>query len=174
MDWAVLVCGYGCRLSPEMELYLNKVVEFVKINNVRAIITSGGKTNRRSAPGISEAGLMADYLKAQGVTMPVYLDGEAITTTGNIEGATQYLTKLGMKPEQLVIFCDSCRSLKVKLITEVLLGCWPTVHTFDLTKHFKKKLSQYCIRTPLEILALYFPVLKKGLIRRREEIMDKS
>ncbi len=62
-DALVVVLGYGCHLTQPMKNYLDSVISFVKRNGVTAIVATGGYTNRKSAPGISEAGMMASYLK---------------------------------------------------------------------------------------------------------------
>jgi len=75
-DALVVVFGYGCHLTESMRRYLDRVVSFVERNNVVAIIATGGYTNRKSAPGISEADMMATYLKDRGVAVPVFLEKE--------------------------------------------------------------------------------------------------
>ena len=72
----VVVCGYGCHLrGPEgrptpLVPYLERVAAFVNKHNPELVIFCGGYTQRKSAPGVSEAGLMSDYLDHNQVILP--------------------------------------------------------------------------------------------------------
>lgn len=170
----VVVLGYGCHLTEKMKRYLDFVILFVEKNPVSAIITTGGFTNRKSAPGISEAGMMAKYLKKRGVTTAIMLEETATTTNENILGVANIIFDLYATKGRIVIFCDEARSWKVKVISRFVFGFWPKIITYDLTNNFLAKIKQIIIATPLDILALRFEFLAKMEHRRRENIMNNS
>ncbi|MBX4190101.1 hypothetical protein KW791_02290 [Candidatus Parcubacteria bacterium] len=57
----VVVCGYGCHLNTPLQHYLDRVVQFTS-NKPRQVIFCGGATQKLSAPGVTEANLMLNYL----------------------------------------------------------------------------------------------------------------
>ena len=169
----LVVVGYGCHLTEGMRNYLNAVIEFTKTNEVLAIITTGGFTNRRSAPGISEAGMMAKYLITK-LSLPIILEETARTTAENLKGVKQILQDRPFGQDHIVIFCDSCRNLKVKLLARFILGFWPEVKTYNLTRSVLTKAKQLLVATPLNVLALWVPFLEKMELKRCERIMDNN
>ncbi|MDP2648176.1 MAG: hypothetical protein Q8P35_02980, partial [Candidatus Yanofskybacteria bacterium] len=68
MDHVVIVCGYGCHLvTPDsrdtpLKNYLDRVVQFLNTHRPSAVVLCGGYTQQKSAPGVSEAALMRDYI----------------------------------------------------------------------------------------------------------------
>jgi len=173
-DALVVVLGYGCHFTEPMKNYLNSVVSFVATNGVTAIVATGGYTNRKSAPGISEAGMMAAYLKEHGVTVPILLDETAVTTNENLRSVPRITHERGLTDKRVVIFCDNARSLKVKILARLILGHWPETKTYELTKGLVSKIKQFVIATPLDILASQFPFFEKMELRRKEHIMNNS
>lgn len=167
----VVVLGYGCHLSLEMKKYLDGVVRFSQTNKVTAIITTGGFTNKKSAPGVSEAGMMAEYLKRHGITAPIYLEERATTTYENILMVARIVHERQIEDCHMVIFCDESRRFKVKIFAWSIFGYWPTISTYDLTKNLAEKIKQIFIATPLDVLASQIPVLEKLRQRRKKRIM---
>ena len=170
----VVVLGYGCHLTEPMSKYLDCVVSFVETNDVAAIIATGGYTNRKSAPGISEAGMMAAYLKGQGITVSVFLEEDAVTTNENLRGVARIAHERRLADKRIVIFCDNARSLKVKILARLILGHWPETKTYELTKGLVAKIKQLVIATPLDILASQFPFFQQIELQRKEHIMNNS
>ncbi|KKT74043.1 MAG: hypothetical protein UW71_C0037G0007 [Parcubacteria group bacterium GW2011_GWB1_44_7] len=173
-DALVVVFGYGCHLTESMRRYLDRVVSFVERNNVVAIIVTGGYTNRKSAPGISEAGMMAAYLKKQGVTVPILLEKMAVTTNENLRGVARIANERRLSDRRVVVFCDNARGLKVKILARLILGHWPEIKTHKLTKGLAAKIKQLVIATPLDVLASQFPFFERMELRRKEHIMNNS
>lgn len=93
-DALVVVLGYGCHLTEPMKNYLDSVASFVATNSVTAIVATGGYTNRKSAPGVSEAGMMAAYLKGRGVITSVILEETAVTTNENLRSVAGIIREL--------------------------------------------------------------------------------
>ena len=170
----VVVLGYGCHLTEPMKNYLNSVVSFVETNCVVAIVVAGGYTNRKSAPGVSEAGTMAAYLKECGVRNPIILEETAVTTNENLRGVARITSERRLTNKRVVIFCDNARGLKVKILAWLILGHWPKIKTYKLTKGLAAKIKQLVIATPLDILASQFPFFEKMELRRKEHIMNDS
>lgn len=170
----VVVLGYGCHLTGPMKKYLDSVVSFVATNKVVAIITTGGYTNRKTAPGISEAGMMAGYLKQSGVVVPILLEETAVTTNENICDVAKITSERQLVAARAVIFCDSARSLKVKVLARLVLGYWPRVVSYELTKGLAAKIQQLFVAMPLDVLASQFLFFEKMELRRKEHIMNNS
>lgn len=125
----VVVLGYGCYLTKEIKEYLGLVVGFLKDRKVAAIITTGGHTNP-NLPEVSEAGIIADYLKSSGVTVPIFLEEDSKTTNENLRGAKKILHEYELVDNKIIIFCDSVRALKVKILARLILGRWPEIRTY--------------------------------------------
>src|SRR5688500_6392122 len=89
MVQVVVVCGYGCHLVPELRLYLDKVVQFVrKTSPPDAVIFCGGFTQRKTSAD-SEARVMMDYVvKRSGLEdVDYFLEDNSYTTPENIQRA---------------------------------------------------------------------------------------
>jgi len=173
-DALVVVLGYGCHLTEPMKKYLDCVAAFVDTNDIATVITTGGYTNRKSAPGISEAGMMAAYLEKQGVTVPILLEETAVTTNENLRSIIRIARERRLADKRIIVFCDSARSFKVKILARFILGLWPEIKTYELTKGFVAKIKQLVIATSLDILASQFPFFEKMELRRKEHIMNNS
>ncbi|MEK7460435.1 MAG: ElyC/SanA/YdcF family protein [Patescibacteria group bacterium] len=170
----VVVLGYGCHLTKPMRVYLDNVAHFVGARNVAAIVTTGGYTNKKTAPGISEAMMMADYLKRNGVTTIILQEKEAQTTAENLKNVDRMLAYHHLRGRPIVIFCDEAHKLKVKLLSYFILGHIPHIWAHRVTGEFATKLKQVLIATPLNVLALWFPSLERMECERRERIMRNS
>ncbi|MCX6778910.1 MAG: YdcF family protein, partial [Candidatus Magasanikbacteria bacterium] len=135
----VAVMGYGCHLTPVLKEYLDLVVSYAKSNPHSIIFCTGGFTNQKTAPGVSEAGLMAEYLRQQGVNNYIIKEDTAKTTTENLRNLRQYAALRIDSLERVVIFCDSCRSLKIRLIFHHFFGFWPEISSFDIAQRWQAK-----------------------------------
>lgn len=74
----------------------------------------------------------------------------------------------------MIIFCDSARSFKVKILARLIIGRWPEVKIYELTKGVVAKVKQIFIATPLDVLASQFPFFEKMELRRKEHIINNS
>jgi len=164
----MVVMGYGCHLTPVLKEYLDQAVAYAKSNPHSIIFCTGGFTNSKTAPGVCEAGLMADYLRQQGVCNYIIQDRDSRTTTENLRSLRQYADLRIESLERIVVFCDSCRSLKIRLIFHHLFGFWPEIFSFDITQKWQSKVIQYTFSTPLDLFGLYWPIVEKMeiLVRR--------
>lgn len=170
----VVVLGYGCHLTEPMQKYLDLVASFMEDGNVVAIITTGGYTNRKSAPGVSEAGIMAAYLKECGVATPILLEETAVTTNENLRSVVRIARERQIAEKRVVIFCDSARSFKVRILARLILGRWPEIRAYELTSGLVAKIKQFLVATPLDVLASQFSFFEKMELRRKEHIMNNS
>lgn len=173
-DALVVVLGYGCHLTEPMKRYLDFVASFVETGNIGSIITTGGYTNRKSAPGVSEAGMMAAYLKERGVTLPIILEETAVTTNENLRSVIRIARERRLTDKRIVVFCDGARSFKVRILARLILGRWPEIRAYKLTKGLVAKIKQLLVATPLDVLASQFPFFEKMELRRKEHIMNNS
>lgn len=172
MKKVLLVCGYGCYVSPGLERYLDRVVQFAREWNPDFIIVSGGYTQRLSAPGESEADLMRDQIgrRAPGIGARCILDDDAYTTPDNLSNAAQILRDRGVAEgeREVVIFCDTLRALKVAIYAEDHLG-QVTIETVHLDRSSAKG---QIIPTLQAFVARRFPLvdrIHRSLRIRRSE-----
>lgn len=165
-----IVLGYGCHLTDPIKRYLEKVAAYDSAIPFYLIITTGGFTQEKSAPGVSEARMMADYLESFGVSTPVILEEEALTTLENLRFVYELVRANGLENKKLVIFCDSARAFKIKLLARLIFGKWPRIASYDFSKSVRPKLKQLFINTPIELLAFFVPPLERLGLRKRERL----
>lgn len=174
--YMVVVLGYGCHLTPQMINYLNSVVDFVHHYAVSCIILTGGFTNKKTAQGVAECSMMCRYLYKSEFKLDCSfeLDYDALTTTENIEFVERAVKWHKGEFDEIVIFCDSCRSLKVRLLARAILGFWPKIKECDITQNFWLKLRQVLFATPIELLALRSEYLTHKKMEMRKKLIDCS
>lgn len=170
----VVVLGYGCHLTNPTKAYLDNVVHFVGCRNVTAIIATGGFTNRKSAPCVSEAWMMDHYLKSKEVKIPILMDESARTTNENLKNVRRIMLDHRLSEKWIVIFCDRARRIKVGILSYVVLGFVPEIRTYEITRGFFAKTKQLLVATPLDVLASRIPFFERMELRRRERIMNNS
>lgn len=165
---AILVCGYGCHLSQKLRDYLLFVARYAKGCPDATVVVSGGFTNRKTAPGVSEAKLMKDFLVVSGVTNRIVMDEKALTTLDNVRFAIGII----INPEQstLTILCDGTRALKVRLIVMARIRVPVRIVPFDFGRSMRNKVFQYMLFTPVEVAAMLIPLLENRMRRFRERL----
>lgn len=161
----VAVLGYGCYLNP-LEQYLRKINNYIKTHEVKCAILAGGFTNP-TCPDTSEASMMRDYLIKR-VNIPLVLEEKSFTTNQNLMYIKEIIEEQGLQDYRLIIFCDTCRKLKVKILSRLTLGFWPKIKTHNLTTSWFQKLKQLLVATPGDILAFFFPLLEELKLKRRQ------
>lgn len=170
----VVVMGYGCHLTPVLKEYLDKVVGYIKSNPRSLVFCTGGFTSQRTAPDVSEAGMMAAYLRRQGVVNHIVKEERSRTTTENLKHLKKWAGKQVRGVTRVVIFCDTCRGFKIRMIFRHFFGFWPEIRSFEVTRRWQSKVIQYVYATPLDLLGLYFPFVEKfELLIRRISIARK-
>jgi hypothetical protein len=131
----VIINGYGCHLDTPLKLYLDRVVQFLNSiprEVVLQLLFSGGPTQQKSAPGITEARLMRAYIykhyhpERDRMGFVSYEEDTAFTTHDNISKAAEWLRYLipdydiatGHKFEstKITIFCEATRSATVAML----------------------------------------------------------
>ena len=131
----VIVNGYGCHLTESLELYLDRVVRF--INEVPTdvalqLIFTGGPTQQYSAPGVTEAHLMAEYVIKHLDRRPMsFKEDTSFTTYGNTSRAAEWIcntipgrdTATGRKFEstKITVCCEATRSANVVMLARHFL-----------------------------------------------------
>jgi len=166
----VAVLGYGCHLTPEVRDYLDRVVAFVKGRINCVIILTGGFTDKRNAPGISEARMMELYLKERGVTQEIILDETARTTNENITAINRIMHERGYAQcADVDIFCDWAHQFKVKFAAGRTSSI-PTCHylTHSVTKGFARVGKQLIIATLLCWIANRIPFFQRLEVLRKQ------
>jgi len=150
----VLVCGYGCVLDESYRLYLNRIAGFLNIDKPCYIVFSGGPTQQKSAPGKTEAGVMCEYVKTLCPELDKLgwiTDTDAFTSLDSIKYLQKALELYDIG--NVVVFCDSSRALKVKLMAHKYLSEYNvTVETFDKQSNPHGQL----VSTVIEAAMTYF------------------
>lgn len=165
----VVICGCGTKLTPDIRDYLNKVVQYLSGRDIQIeVITSGGFTNPRKRPNVSEAGLMAGYLRSQsGFKNDIFQEDRALTTLQSLRFARRHLGN--RRPGQVTVFCDISRIIKIQFLSErIFRGSKVVVRGSDFGRTTKEILLQLCLSTPLEILCYYLPPLDRFLLWYRK------
>lgn len=124
----IAVCGYGCHLDTPLRPYLDKVAAFINQRDPDAVIFCGGYTQQKSAPGVSEAGLMSSYLDHDqkinpGKKAEFFQEGSSYTTLYNIEGASEIIRRqLCIADGRITIFCEATRAPNVVMLARHFMG----------------------------------------------------
>lgn len=130
----VVVCGYGCHLTdPEgrptpLKPYLGKVANFINQHDPDLVVFCGGYTQRKSAPGVSEAGLMSSYLDHDQKIIPgrktlFVNEANSYTTFKNIEYAANLIGLESWEGKvRVTIFCEATRSPIVIMLARHFMG----------------------------------------------------
>lgn len=155
----VIVCGYGCKMKPELRDYLDRVVRFVNENKPECIILCGGFTQRKSVPGMSEARLMRNYVmpKIGSWLHSELLEESSYTTLENIKNSVKLINNFFHQKEvRVTIFCEATRALKVDMLTKHFLGYRANIETasWELMSPTLQIIS-----TVFEWAAVRFPLL---------------
>ena len=163
----VLVCGYGCHLTESLKKYLDFVKLVLSYQEINLVITSGGCSNQKTLPGVSEADLMADYLENSGVRARFIREREALTSIENLRLVADILSKTGNSKVSLTIFCDRIRRFKMEYMARRIFVCPVKIEAYDFRRSFKARLAQALVMTPVEIAAFHIPVLERKLRAHR-------
>jgi len=179
---AFVVCGYGCdvggqRIREYLQWVADLVVEYQGYGYEILIVSTGGITNPAKFLGISEAGMMRDYLVSLGLDIQQFhLEEKAATTEENLRNASSILAAY---PEVGIIFvcCDSIRAKKVQFLAERIfpIKLKPSVEGFDFQRSWRERWRQRLWATPLTILGWYWPWMTNLLtaLRRKKWGMTK-
>ena len=176
-DRLYAVLGYGCQRSPALLGYLDAVAADLQRapRDERALLwTSGGFTQQQSAPGLSEARLLADELGARGVDFEVELDEAARTTLENLRGLAAAAQTHGLSAAQIVICCDSTRRAKIRWVARRLLAGEPALWCYDLGRSATHAFIQATLGLAYDAAALRLAWLERAGHAWVERRMKKS
>ena len=168
------IFGYGCHLNNELSMYLDNNVAFANREKPDCLVFCGGFTQRKSAPGVSEAKLMFDYVVPRLSYVPhdTLIEQDSYTTQDNAE---KLVSKLGLllcsARTKLTVACEATRTLKVDLAVRSFLRRRPYLLTtsWELMSPQKQIISTLYDWVAIKFppLALYF---RNKRIRRAEQI----
>jgi hypothetical protein len=111
----LVVMGYGCHLdTPLGWIYLPRVARFVREQDPDYVIFCGGLTQRKTAPGISEAWSMNLWvIRELGIgKINSFLVNNSYNSLENIQEAAKMIRRLPLGPEKfrITIFCEATRA----------------------------------------------------------------
>jgi len=118
---------------PEQREYIDRVVPFCNKQRPDCLILCGGFTQRKSAPGRSEAMTMKEYIVPSLMYVPqlVYVEEDSYTTPDNFENAAEKIRsdELLQESTKLTVFCEATRALKTDLLVRHFIGRRATIET---------------------------------------------
>jgi hypothetical protein len=164
----VIVCGYGCDLDKPLKPYLDRVLEYCRKHRPIAIILCGGATQRARFPGLTEAEVMQRYLAPlhREFQPKWYALGNSYTTFENIRDASLAVEQLkrvhGEGNNEIVIFCEATRGLKVALLARHFMGFPPAAGEPDIrieTDSWERGIEREFFGTAWAWLAIRFPIV---------------
>ncbi|MEX2090855.1 MAG: ElyC/SanA/YdcF family protein [Candidatus Paceibacterota bacterium] len=142
----IIVNGYGCHLDTPLKPYLDRVTLF--FNDVPSLaypilLFSGGPTQQKSAPGVTEAGLMVEYVtkhRDRRIRPSEYhTEDTAFTTYYNIARSADLIRNVLpivdpvnghlFRSTKITIFCEATRSANVMMLARHFL--LPFVESID-------------------------------------------
>lgn len=119
----VVVCGYGCHLDTPLRPYLDRVFRFIQTCGAYAVIFCGGFTQKKTAPGVSEAGLMREHIRADQFRFNVFTEDDSYTTLENIQKASEIIRRqLCIADGRITIFCEATRAATVIMLARHFMG----------------------------------------------------
>lgn len=165
----VIVCGYGCDLESPVKSYLDRVIGYCMTRQPDAILLCGGATQRKSFPAETEADVMYKYLKVLEMYHPMwFVLPDSYTTYDNIRDAAyaireiEKMTMTTLADNEIIIFCEATRALKVALLARHFIGFPPANGGLPIkieTDSWEKGLTKELFGTIKEWLAITFPFL---------------
>ncbi len=172
---ALVVLGYHCHITPVVRRFLDGVADDIEalLREPRyegcesrcpppLLITSGGFTNPRSAPGVSEARVCAEHLQDRGVVLETIRDEEALTTLHNLRGVAAIVGPKRIEADEIVICCDEARRAKIAHVARRLLSGEPTLWTYDFGRTTLQRLVQQNAGLAFDAAALRLPWVERA------------
>lgn len=141
----LIINGYGCHLDTPLKPYLDRVVLF--FNDIPwfvypQLIFSGGPTQQKTAPGVTEAGLMARYVSKHPNRRirfsKFFKEDMAFTSYDNISRSAELICNVLPKASpnrypfdhtSITIFCEATRSANIVMLARHFL--LPFVNSID-------------------------------------------
>src|SRR5262249_26071254 len=156
--------GYGCHLHPVLRGYLERAAERIELEPEKSglVITSGGRTAHTSAPGVSEAQVMADHLQQLGVTRPILVEDAARTTAENLRTTSRLIAEKSLRPRRVIIFCDRVRRHKIGALARHFLREHAfTLEPHDLARTLSQAIVQSTVAVPFDSLVARVPLIER-------------
>lgn len=169
----VVVMGYGCHLSQKMKEYLYHAKSIAEQYDRSIVQVCGGATNIKTAKGVTEARMMANYLFTI-TDIPVILNECGTTTDGNLLHVEPTCVENDYEIKSLYIVCDDKRYYKVKYLAKRVMNHKYIISKFKFDNNIIGYLIQYFIATPVDIMAFKFPLINKLKQIYRNIIMKNS
>jgi uncharacterized SAM-binding protein YcdF (DUF218 family) len=154
-------------------MYVSIVSAEAVARGVEVLVLAGGKTTAWDRP--SEAAVMAEAIAGSWPAARLLLEEDSLTTLHNLRFASNLLAKQSVRPDRVVIFCDTARRAKVRLLARLV---WPAVRravvSVDRAEPVKTYLGQIP-STAVQITAFFSPTVERWLlaIRRRRVTSDR-
>lgn len=164
-----LIMGYGCHLNDGIKKYLEFILTHLKDGDI--VITSGACTQQKTAPNISEASFIKEYIEKNSNKKLLFIKEEkSLTTRENLQNCKKIIQKLDLdKNIKIVVFCDLYRSLKIWIMSLFVFGIpIPKIMSIDVFQSFVKTMEQLLFSTPSDFLEIFFPFIRK--IKKKRKI----
>ncbi len=170
-----IVPGYGSYLNTETRRYLDFVSTHLKDGGI--VITSGGCTQQKSAPNVSEANFMKEYLeKNKHKKLSFIKEEKSLTTRENLQNCKKIISELNLgKDINITIFCDSSRFPKIWVMSIFIFGVpTPKIISTDVFHNFLKTIRQIFLSTPSDFLEIFFPFVRNIKRKRKQKMINRT
>ncbi len=116
---------------------------------------------------------MKDIIKQQNQQINIWLEPEAITTLHNLLRSKELIDRLQLETQELYIFCDRARFIKVYLLAQII---FKNTNIKVIRFGRQEPYIIYLIQIPstiLQILGAFFPKIEKKLLQNKQNWIDK-
>jgi hypothetical protein len=166
-----MVCGYGSILDDNLKEYLCGVIDYCSKEKIEGLILSGGITNTSS--DVSEAEVMHDFIRQSNSSIQIFMEDKALTTLHNFLYSKKIIEQTPILVDELTIFCDQARSLKVYCLSLIIFGD-KKVNIKTLSR--QEPLWVYFLQVPSTInhvLGAIIPSMEKRILVNKQQWIKK-
>ena len=167
-----IVCGYGTKLDDRTKHFLDGTAVQIKKLQPDAVILSGGQSDPGNS--LTEADFMHRFFSGKIDHVEFLLEKEALTTLHNLFNCHELLNHKRILPDEIYIFCDRIRSLKVKILSRIIFkGLYVRV----VPVKRKESLTVYLLQLPsllYQVLGALIPGIRRWLENEKRKYVDRK
>jgi DUF218 domain len=166
-----MVCGYGNVLDDNLKNYLCGVIDYCKKEKIEGLVLSGGITYASST--VSEAEVMYDFIRQSDPSIQIFMEDKALTTLHNFLYSKKIIEQAPILVDELTIFCDQARYLKVCLLSLIVFG-GNKVNIKTLSR--QEPVLVYLMQIPStvsHVLGAVIPSVEKRILLKKQQWIKK-
>ena len=164
-----IVCGYGIIVDQRLQTYLNSVIQYVTTHHIQNLLLTGGYTVQNA--NTTEAQVLARAIQKIHPDINIMMEDRSITTLHNLLYSKHMIETLDVPIEDVYIFCDAVRFMKVFCLSKILFKNYP-VHVVSFKR--KEPLFMYILQIPftlIQCLGAIFPKIERTILSSRQRWM---